>query len=201
MGTDGLDDAVEAYSPVLDATDREALSEEGQMRAFLRSLRAERNAALVRDGLISAFIGGLCALVVALGPSRQPDPELRAADASDFEAVTSTSAPAASAQPVDHVDGPLKEQDLARALAAQKDEIARCFELAKAPSDDASTVTVAFLVSDKGKVLDVADAGSTVADRTVVHCVARSMRSLSLPAPVSGGSSVVRHAFRAPQGR
>jgi hypothetical protein len=201
MGTDGLDDAVEAYAPVLDSTDREALTEEGQMRAFLRSLRAERNAALVRDGMISTIIGGLLTIVVALGPSRQPAPEAHAASASDFEAAPSATSSAASPGPVDHVDGSLKEEDLARALAAQKDEIARCFELANAPSDDASTVTVAFLVSEKGKVLDVADVGSTVPDRTVVHCVARSMRSLSLPAPADGKSSVVRHAFRPPRGR
>jgi hypothetical protein len=179
----------------------EELTETAETRSFLRDLRAERNARIARDAMVTTCLALLLGVTVAAGLSR-PQLLATAQRPSDVSLVGEARIleTAVSRPPSNHIDGPLRREDVEGALSQEQDRISRCFELA--PADEgapSSVVKLAFLVSEHGRVLDVADLGSSANNRAVVRCVARSMRSLTLPAQPDGGRTIVTRAFEDPR--
>jgi len=186
-----------------EAIEAEDLSEAAETRSFLRDLRAERNARIVRDAMVTTGLALLLGVTVAAGLSR---PQLllaaqHAPDAPLVGEVKDAQTVVAPAPSPNHIDGPLRREDVDGALSHESDRISRCFELD--PPDDgtpSSVVKLAFLVGETGRVLDVADLGSSAKNRAVIRCVARSMRSLTLPAEPNGARTIVTRAFEDPRG-
>lgn len=181
---------------------KESLTEEAALQEFLHELRAGRNARLARDGMIAGSIAGLLTIAIAFGTSvdRLPASSALADDASPVMAEDPPArAPAtATAAPPPAVDGALRTEDVTKAVASEKGEIERCFEQHQGDSPP-GTVTIAFLVGERGSVLGVANVGSASSDGSVVRCVAQTMKTLTLPAPSDGGRAVVRYAFDPPR--
>lgn len=191
---------VDACSADLDAPLKESVSEEAEARAFLRALRADRNETLAREGIIAASVAMTLICAAWIGDRNSPELVSRAlvADAAGL------AAPLDTAQ-VDSVRigppaPPTIEGNLGRAVVMgaveRKDALLRrCFEMGLERDPHLSgDVTMKILVGESGAVIGVADIGSTVRDRGVVHCVARSMRTLDLPAP-AGGRALVTYPF------
>jgi hypothetical protein len=187
---------VDARAPVRDAPPKSAIDDDACLREFLRELRAQRNAAIARDSMLGLAAAGVLAVTFAWssGEKTKDDVSLRAE-----EPVLSLSAPATSTTaraptPAPTVDGALPIEDVEKAIRADRREIERCLAPAKGAASAPGTVTIAFLVSERGSVLGVADAGSTDPDRSKIRCVAQRMQTLTLPPPKSG-RVVVRYSF------
>ncbi|MFO0555894.1 MAG: AgmX/PglI C-terminal domain-containing protein [Polyangiaceae bacterium] len=97
-----------------------------------------------------------------------------------------------SADPVDPVEvtsGKLPPEVIQRVVRSRFDDFRGCQR--RAAGDPSGTVRVRFVIEEDGSVRDVEDAGSDLADPSVVACVERAFEAMKFPAPTGGTIEVV----------
>lgn len=195
--------AIDAHAADSFDLPKESVSEEAESRAFLKSLRAERNEMVARESIIAASVALMLTTAVWVG-YESPDSAARTAVADapalaakvEADAIADDSHIGPPAPPT--VEGNIGRAAVLGAVDRQGGTLRRCFALGVEKDPHLSgNVTMKILVGESGAVIGVADVGSTIHDRDVVHCVARSMRTLDLPAPSGGGRALVTYPLDA----
>lgn len=171
-----------------------------ETETFSAELRMERNRMIARESAIGAavvvtFAG---ALIFGFGATRSEGPPA-AAQQDTIVADTPAPAPSHTSPPsAPTVEGPVQQKVVEQAVARSHPELDRCYAEGVAHNPAlVGTVTIKFLVAETGAILGVADLGSSLPDRSVVRCVARSMRSLTLEPEKS--RSLVTYPIQFPQ--
>lgn len=94
------------------------------------------------------------------------------------------------------VIGSLPGELVRRIIRQQGNRYRYCYEQGLGRNPTLSgTVRVRFTISREGAVASVADAGSQLADATVLACVMNGLRSLQFPPPAGGGVALVSQAI------
>lgn len=185
------------------APPKSAISAEAEQAAFLAGLRAVRNERVKRDATVAAAITLAIVGAAWLGEARPDEsgravtPELAAVPKDD-----GSSAPLEEVGPPlpPTVEGKLGKAEVVAAVDRKAGQLKQCYALGFDRDPKlAGSLTMKLLVGESGDVLGVADVGSSVGDRSVVRCVARSMRSLALPAPSDGRRALVTYPLVVPK--
>ena len=162
-----------------------SVSEDGEAKSFSAELRVERNQIIFREVTIGLAVVGCVTAALALGYGASLPDEKSAARADAASVVVADArneAPVPVGPPaLPTVEGPVGQQAVEKAVAEVHPMLQHCYAdgVERDPAL-AGMVMMKFLVAETGAVIGVADVGSSLPDRGVVHCVARSMKTLAL---------------------
>ena len=102
------------------------------------------------------------------------------------------SAPAPHAAVPTPVDGRVAPELIQNVIRGAFPQMKACYDTGLARQKGlAGSVTVRFVIARDGKVANVADGGSTLGDAQVVSCVAKTLATLTFPAPSTEVVTVV----------
>ena len=88
----------------------------------------------------------------------------------------------------------LPESDIRRIVRQNFGKLRLCYENGlKTDPTLQGKVMARFTIAKDGSVSNVADAGSTIKDKTVVTCAFNTFKSLKFPAPEGGGIVIVTY--------